>query len=78
MKRALVALFSFGLLAAMTGCVREPVTEADLVGSWVNGETVLALSADGTTAFVGAVSYPLNLAWYRRNSFGKLTGLTAT
>lgn len=59
MKRAIGALLSFGLLAAMTGCVREPATEADLVGSWINGETVLALSADGTFTLNNAPSYTL-------------------
>jgi hypothetical protein len=48
-----------GLTVALAGCAVQPPTEAEMVGTWVHGDTVLVLSEDGTFTLTDAPDYTL-------------------
>jgi hypothetical protein len=57
--RSRLAVVILALGVGLTGCSVEPPTEAELVGTWVHGDTVLALLEDGTFTLTDAPDYTL-------------------
>jgi hypothetical protein len=57
--RAGLGLVMLGLAVALTSCATEPPTEAELVGTWIHGDTVLVFAEDGTFTLSDAPDYTL-------------------
>jgi hypothetical protein len=54
-----LAVVMLSLAVALTGCSVQPPTKAELVGTWVHGDTVLVLLEDGTFTLTDAPDYTL-------------------